>query len=56
MSSRYFIEIKQELIFPVTVIAKSTQEAIEKLFLQQGEAGEPYAGDSEIVHLRRLDD
>lgn len=55
MTGRYLVEVKQEIITPVTVEANSQREAIESVFRQQGHAGDSYPGDTQIVHVRRLD-
>ncbi|MEH6552428.1 MAG: hypothetical protein V7744_20830 [Pseudomonadales bacterium] len=55
MSERYMIEVKQELITPVMVEANSQREAIEKVFKQEGHAGDIYHGDTEVISIRCLD-
>ena len=55
MSGCYLVEVKQELITPVTVEADSQQEAIELVLGQQGYTGDTYPGETHIASVRRMD-
>ena len=54
MSDRYLIEVIQETITPVTIEAGSEKEALEIVLHQQGVAGDPYAGETKILSVRRM--
>ena len=53
--SIYRIEVVQEFITPVTVMASSEKEAQEKVLLGEGEAGDPYPGTVSVANIKILE-
>jgi hypothetical protein len=54
MLKKYLVEVCQELVTPVTVIASSKSEARDTVIRSQGEAGDTYPGDVKILRVREL--
>lgn len=52
---RYLIEFATTKVTPVTVNADTQQEAIESALRQEGEAGDTYYQDMEILAVRPVD-
>lgn len=55
MLKKYLVEVCQELVTPVTVIATSKAAARDAVKSSQGEAGDTYPGDVKILKIRELE-
>lgn len=54
--SRFLVDIRREILIPITIEADSEQEAREKVREGLGEAGQHSPGEIVIVSVRLLDD
>lgn len=53
---KYLVEVASQNVVPVVIVAASEQEAIECVLRQQGDAGEPYPGRTEVIAIRCLEE
>lgn len=55
MSHRYCVEIYQPQVIPVTVVADSRREAIERALRGEGNPGEPWQEEPTIKRVAKLE-
>ena len=53
---KFIVEVASQTVVPVIVIAACKQEAIECVLRQQGDACEPYPGETEVMAVRCLEE
>ena len=55
MSERYLVQIAQTQITPVTVVAESPQEAIERALRNEGSPGDPWQEEPRSQRVIKLE-